>query len=86
MTSPNHDPRSVSAARPRSPWTYALGGAVVTLIGVAFLLAALRGVPQHHWPYGDMPPVPGLSEEDLQAIVAYVREQQRLNGFEPYPP
>jgi mono/diheme cytochrome c family protein len=52
----------------------------------AFALAALRGVPQHHWPYGDMPPVPGLSEEDLEAIVAYVREQQRLNGFEPYPP
>ncbi len=52
----------------------------------AFTLAALRGVPQHHWRYGDMPPVPGLSEEDLDAIVAYVREQQRLNGFEPYPP
>lgn len=52
----------------------------------AFILAALRGVPQHHWPYGDMEPVPGLSEEDLEAIVAYVREQQRLHGFEPYPP
>lgn len=52
----------------------------------AFILAALRGVPQHHWPYGDMPPVPGLGEEDLEAIIAYVREQQRLHGFEPYPP
>ncbi len=52
----------------------------------AFILAALRGVPQHHWSYGDMEPVPGLSEDDLAAIVAYVREQQRLNGFEPYPP
>lgn len=52
----------------------------------AFVLAALRGVRQHHWSFGDMAPVPGLSEEDLEAIVAYVREQQRLNGFEPYPP
>ena len=52
----------------------------------AFVLAALRGVRQHHWGFGDMAPVPGLSEEDLEAIVAYVREQQRLNGFEPYPP
>ena len=33
-----------------------------------------------------MPRVPGLSEEDLEAIVAYVREQQQLHGFEPYPP
>jgi mono/diheme cytochrome c family protein len=52
----------------------------------AFVLAALRGVRQHHWRFGDMAPVPGLSEEDLEAIVAYVREQQRLKGFEPYPP
>lgn len=52
----------------------------------AFVLAVQRGVRQHHWPYGDMPPVPGLSEEDLEAIIAFVREQQRLNGFEPYPP
>ena len=52
----------------------------------AFVLAVVRGVPQHHWPYGDMPPVPDLSEEDVDAIIAYVREQQRLHGFEPYPP
>ena len=52
----------------------------------AFVLAARNGVPQHHWPFGDMAPVAGLSDEDLNAIVAYVRENQRVSGFEPYPP
>lgn len=52
----------------------------------AFLLAVRSGVRQHHWPFGDMAPVPGLSDEDVVAIIAYVREKQRINGFEPYPP
>ena len=52
----------------------------------AFLLAVLRGSPAHHWRFGDMPPVEGPTEDDVAAIVAYVREQQRLHGFEPYPP
>ena len=53
---------------------------------IAFVLAARNGVQQHHWPFGDMLPVPNLSDEDLEAIVAYVRENQRISGFEPYPP
>ncbi len=52
----------------------------------AFLVAVLAGTPQHHWDFGPMPPVEGLSEADVEAIVAFVREQQRLEGFEPYPP
>ena len=52
----------------------------------AFLLAVRNGVRQHHWPFGDMAPVLGLSDDDVVAIIAYVREQQRINGFEPYPP
>ena len=52
----------------------------------AFAFAARNGVPQHHWPFGDMAPVLGLSDDDLSAIVAYVRENQRVFGFEPYPP
>jgi mono/diheme cytochrome c family protein len=53
---------------------------------LAFMLAARNGVQQHHWPFGDMLPVPTLSDADLEAIVAYVRENQRISGFEPYPP
>lgn len=52
----------------------------------AFFLAARTGVVQHHWDFGDMPPVEGLSDPELEAIVAFVREQQRVHGFEPYPP
>ena len=49
----------------------------------AFLLAVQNGVRAHHWQFGDMPPVEGLSADDVEAIVAYVRETQRTEGFEP---
>jgi mono/diheme cytochrome c family protein len=52
----------------------------------AFLAAVSRGSPSHHWDFGPMPPIPGLSQEDVAAITAFVRDQQRINGFEPYPP
>ena len=52
----------------------------------AFALAAINGVRQHHWSFGDMAPVPGLDEGDMKRIVAFVRENQRIQGFEPYPP
>ncbi|MBT8203455.1 MAG: cytochrome c [Acidimicrobiia bacterium] len=52
----------------------------------AFLIAVQRGSAQHHWRFGDMPAVEGLSTDDVGAIVAFVRETQRIQGFEPYPP
>ena len=48
----------------------------------AFLLAVRRGVRAHHWDFGKMPPIPGLSDEDVEAIVRYVRSQQRAVGIE----
>lgn len=47
----------------------------------AFYLAAKRGTPQHHWPYGNMPPQPQVTERQIAAIVQYVREMQRANGI-----
>lgn len=47
----------------------------------AFFMAAKYGVRQHHWPYGDMPPRPEVSEKDVAAIVQYVRELQKANGI-----
>ena len=47
----------------------------------AFLAAALTGVRAHHWPFGDMPPVEGATEQDVRQIVAYVRALQRANGI-----
>ena len=49
---------------------------------MAFVLAARNGVRAHHWPFGDMPPVEQrLTDSELGAIVAYVRELQRANGI-----
>lgn len=49
---------------------------------VAFKLAVRRGVRAHHWRFGDMPPQPDVSAEELEAIVQYIRELQRANGIE----
>lgn len=47
----------------------------------AFQLAVTRGVQPHHWDFGPMPPVEGLSSEDVSDIVAYVRQLQRDAGL-----
>lgn len=47
----------------------------------AFLLATTRGVRAHHWPFGDMPPVDGVSQAEVEKIVVYVRALQRANGI-----
>ena len=52
----------------------------------AFRSAIANGSPQHHWDFGDMPPVEGLDDEQVDAVIAYVREVQEREGFEPYPP
>jgi len=51
----------------------------------AFLLAARRGVRAHHWRYGDMPPQPQVTDEQIVAIVRYVRELQQANGIGDQP-
>ncbi|MEP0315928.1 MULTISPECIES: cytochrome c [Alphaproteobacteria] len=51
----------------------------------AFLVAAKKGVRSHHWNFGDMPPVEGVSDDDLRAIVKYVREMQQANGIKYRP-
>lgn len=48
----------------------------------AFLLAAQRGVRAHHWQFGNMPPVEGISSDEIEAIVSYIRTLQRANGIE----
>lgn len=48
---------------------------------VSIRSAVRVGVKQHHWFFGDMPPVAGVSPDDLENIVCYVRETQRANGI-----
>jgi hypothetical protein len=33
-----------------------------------------------------MAPVAGLTDEEIDLVIAFVREQQEIHGFEPYPP
>ena len=47
----------------------------------SFYLAVRQGVRSHHWPFGDMPPVDGLSDDEVGRIIAYVRELQRAAGI-----
>ena len=48
---------------------------------VAFQLAVKNGVRAHHWPYGDMAPVPQVTPDDVAHITAYVRAEQRKAGI-----
>ena len=48
----------------------------------SFLLAAKNGVRAHHWRFGNMLPVEGVTDGDVKMIVAYVRELQRANGID----
>jgi mono/diheme cytochrome c family protein len=47
----------------------------------AFFRAARQGTQQHHWPFGNMPPVEGITDADIKVIIAYVRAVQKANGI-----
>jgi cytochrome c len=47
----------------------------------AFVYAARNGVQSHHWDFGNMAPVDGLTDADVKYIARYVRELQRENGI-----
>ena len=46
-----------------------------------FHAAVSRGVRQHHWYFGDMAPLPHLTEPQVNQIICYVRTLQRENGI-----
>jgi len=46
-----------------------------------FRTAVNEGAPQRHWDSGEMPSIRGLSDEQIDAIIAYVHEQQREAGL-----
>jgi mono/diheme cytochrome c family protein len=47
----------------------------------AFYAAAMRGVRAHHWNFGDMKPVEGMTESKIKRIVSFVRYYQQLKGL-----
>ena len=48
----------------------------------AFILAARNGVRAHHWRFGDMPPLPAVTDSMVMEIVGYIRWLQRQVGIE----
>ncbi len=47
----------------------------------AFLSAVRNGVQSHHWDFGNMPVIEGLTDADVRAITQYIRALQRENGI-----
>lgn len=48
----------------------------------AFQRAAAMGVRGHHWPFGNIPAIEGVTRRgDVTMIIAYIRELQRANGI-----
>lgn len=48
----------------------------------AFRNAARTGVQPHHWDFGPMPPAPAITDPEIDAVIAYVRDLQRRAGIE----
>ena len=47
----------------------------------SFQMAVRYGTRAHHWKFGDMPPITGLSADDVAQITAFVRQRQRQAGI-----
>lgn len=47
----------------------------------SFYSAVKNGVRQHHWVFGNMPPVEEVSRAEVTLILTYLRELQRANGI-----
>ena len=47
----------------------------------AFYRAALNGVRAHHWKFGNMPPVNGVSRKDMDFVVPFIRWFQQAKGL-----
>ena len=48
---------------------------------MAFVMAARSGVRAHHWTFGNMAPVPEVTDAELARIIRFVREVQVANGI-----
>ncbi len=43
----------------------------------SFYRAAMLGVKAHHWDFGDMPPIQGMTETKIKSIVKFIRYFQK---------
>ena len=47
----------------------------------AIMLAVRRGVQSHHWRYGNMPVIEGITDGEITDIIAFIRAVQAANGI-----
>lgn len=52
----------------------------------SFHNAVNKGVTAHHWNFGDMPPIPNVPPEEIDAIICHVRDLQRAEGIQAGEP
>lgn len=50
----------------------------------SFRSAIANGAGQHHWNFGNMPAITGLDDEEVDAVISFIRAAQEREGFEPY--
>ena len=48
---------------------------------LSFHVAVRDGVKAHHWSFGDMQPVPLVTPEEIEHVIAYIRSEQRKIGI-----
>jgi cytochrome c5 len=48
---------------------------------MAFHRAAAQGVKSHHWNFGNMPKIEGVTTDDVTQIIGYIRWLQRQAGI-----
>jgi mono/diheme cytochrome c family protein len=46
----------------------------------SFYLAVQQGVRAHHWRFGNMLPIPAVTQDEVTLIIAYVRWLQQQGG------
>lgn len=48
----------------------------------SYRAAIANGAPQHHWDFGDMPPVEGLTTDQVEAVIDFIRSEQERQGLQ----
>lgn len=48
----------------------------------SFQVAVANGAQQHHWEFGNMDPIPGVSPAEVTKITEYIRFLQRQAGIQ----
>lgn len=48
----------------------------------AYRVAIRDGTREHHWWFGDMPPVEGITDLEIEKVISFIRAEQQRLGFE----